>query len=338
MIKNIGIGIAPKIIETNSPAEKVTAQTEPPTESLPQIRSGNTSVVAELQMSTLALRSRLQNELLINESAKLEPSVLTETMKNPSTSLSLDPNLWKESSNPKWTKLPDRNEASKKIVLDKTLSTGSGDDRVDIHMGADGLVHVIVNDKDAWIGTPEQFQSIVIDTGAGNDFVSNTVAGASIVTGTGTNEVTNYASGVSIDASYGRDKISSFGDKNTFTIDNSDWLRSHGNYNEVKQEVHSGGIGSNIESYGDHNLIQTGYGMDDVKSIGNFNEIHTGEHIDEIEVTGSGNRIYGGDDPDEIKVHGQFNYIYGEGGNDHIVARDGGNTFYVGDGDDKIES
>ena len=140
MIKSAGIGIGPKIIQTQEterpPESNQPSQLAPETQPLTQIKAANTSIAAEYQMSTIALKNQLDSKLDANS------------------------NHWNVNSNPKWTKPFEKSEASNWSYLPKTLSTGDGEDKVDIKMGSDGRVHVNVNGKEEWSGTPRQFLAI----------------------------------------------------------------------------------------------------------------------------------------------------------------------------------
>src|SRR5262249_10205791 len=147
MIKSASLGIGPKIVETNSEqpaANNVTTQTPVETQPSVQIKAANTSIDAESQMSSSALKEQLQNEL----TAKMMDNQIKCNDVSLKSPLTANENQWKANPELKRFKLPDKSEASNWGYLPKTLATGDGDDKVDIKMGSDGRVHVNVNGKE----------------------------------------------------------------------------------------------------------------------------------------------------------------------------------------------
>lgn len=262
MIKSAGIGIGPKIIQTQEterpPESNQPSQVAPETQPLAQIKAANTSIAAEYQMSTIALKNHLDSKLDANS------------------------NQWNVNSNPKWAKPFEKSEATNWGYLPKTLSTGDGDDKVDIKMGSDGRVHVNVNGKEEWSGTPRQFQALTIDTGGGKDFVKNEVDGANIVTGIGNDEVWNTASNANIDTGADDDRV-----------------RAQGSHNVINTRDGK----DSLSIAGDDNSINTGTGSDSLQFKGNSNRVNTGRGSDDVDGYGEGNTIYteSGDDKVDMK-------------------------------------
>jgi hypothetical protein len=285
MFKPIGIGTGSRIVQT--PEEEQPSQQSSPTQVLPvdtpslkQFKSG-TSLAAEYQMSNFALKSQLQNQLVQNDSLQI-----------------------KKLATPR---LVDKNEASTGAYAPRWLYTGDGDDQVDIKMGSDGRVHVNVNGKEEWSGTPSQFQSLTIYTGAGNDTVKNEVDGATIFTASGQDVVWNKGSNVHIDTGTENDRV--------------------------------GSAGSN-------NVISTGRGEDIVQSVGNNNSISSGAHKDSVAVKGESNLVMSGSGDDTVDLYGGYNKVYTEDGNDQVDIRYGDtmpesptpNYVDTGAGNDKVEN
>lgn len=135
-----------------------------------------------------------------------------------------------------------------------TVSTGSGDDNVDISMDKKGHVHVKVNDSDVDLGSREQIKEIKIDTGAGNDVVHNSVDGVDISTGKGNDTVINESNLSHIDTGEGRDNVKSRGSDNTIISgSDGDKIESRGDRNRIQ----GGGDGGSLTVQGDDNFIKT---------------------------------------------------------------------------------
>jgi hypothetical protein len=285
MIKSTSIGVGPKIIqsEPEQPASSnVTSQPTVETQTPIQIKAANTSITAESQLAGVALRTQLQNQLQ-NE------------------------NQWMNNPELKRFKLPDKSEASNWGYLPKTLTTGDGDDKVDIKMGSDGRVHVNVNGKEAWSGTTRQFQALTIDTGKGKDFVNNEVDGATIVTGDGNDEVWNTGLNVNINTG-------------------------------IDDDI--------VRGKGSHNVINTGDGKDSVSMVGDYNDINTGKGSDYVQFKGDSNRVNTGRSSDEVWGYGGNNTILTETGDDKVHMNYGDyipenpkpNFIDTGAGNDVIEN
>lgn len=215
--------------------------------------------------------------------------------------------------------------ASVSTLLQRTLSTGSGDDVVQITMGDDHLVHVNVNGNDEWSGTVEQFHRLTIDTGGGNDSVTNNVDDAKIFTGSGNDTVVNRSSGSLIDTGDGDDVVKTDGDSNSISTGRGDdTVNSEGYYNAIV----TGSGGDVVTSKGDLNSIRTEDGIDFVKSTGEQNTIDTGRGDDSIQSEGDGNRIYAGNDADTVFATGDRNYIDSGFGTDN-VTQSGNDNFVI---------
>lgn len=155
-------------------------------------------------------------------------------------------------------------------AVQQRLDTGAGDDNVQIAFGDDGLVHVNVNGKDAWSGTVVQFQNLIIDTGDGDDIVTNYVDGAVIATGRGDDQVLNMSNGSEIHTESGDDRVLSSGNNNQITTGSGDdRLVSHGDLNILQTE---GGEDA-IWVHGDRNVIDTGSSNDGLSIEGEQNTV-----------------------------------------------------------------
>jgi|GEM_PF-6644368 len=230
---------------------------------------------------------------------------------------------------------PDFNDLNVKHYIPKTLSTGNANDKVDINMGSDGRVHVKVNDKEAWSGTPEQFKYLTIDTGGGNDVVNNSVDGATIITGEGNDTVKNQASGTSIDTGRGEDDVYSTGSRNIIgTGSGKDFVVSEGDLNQIR----SGDGDDSVRTKGQDNKVWTGLGIDTIVGSGDNNLVSAGGDQDFITFQGHNNDIYAGDGYDQIDVAGNRNRIHGQEGVDTINLNGSNNAVDAGDGDDTIRS
>ena len=205
-------------------------------------------------------------------------------------------------------------------LLQKTITTGAGDDKVDIRMGDDQRVHVNVNGKEAWAGTVKEFTLIKIDTGEGDDVITNTVAGSNIFTGSGWDTVNNQASGVEINTGDGNDIVNSRG--------NSNWINTGGGDDQVqtrgeKNDIFTGTGNDNVVNEGDHNRIRTFTGADNIVSSGLGNSIDGSAGNDQIKVVGDFNTVSGGGDYDNLEVQGDYNTI--DAGYSKVNLKVGGN-------------
>jgi hypothetical protein len=202
-------------------------------------------------------------------------------------------------------------DASPQLVI----STGNADDLVEITKGADNRIHVMVNGKEAWSGSPREFTRVRIETGQGNDTVINHVDGAVIDTGAGDDTVHNYgshnliitgsAAGGGFMASFDRDTVVSHGNDNTIlTGFGDDRVTSTGDYNSIQT---GDGIDT-IRSTGHHNILDTGKGaMDGVLSAGNFNTIVSASDRANLAVEGNSNTIRVGAGNHMININGDHN-------------------------------
>ena len=321
------------------------------------IRSGATAKT-EIQLSASATQAQLSNRL--NQTLKTDfaqKKTNNPVLQNITTDHGTETRGGKTielTQNFPWFKFKFGhvwNDKSVKHVIPKTLSTGNGDDKVDIQMGNDGRIHVKVNDKEAWSGTPEQFNYLTIDTGGGKDVVTNTVDGAYIRTGEGLDIVTNQASGTTIDTGGGDDEVYSTGSHNIIgTGSGQDHIESDGDSNEIRTGDNNDGVytkgegnkvwtGQGVDSIvnsGDNNQLSGGGDKDFITSQGHNNEVWAGDGYDQIYVDGNRNHIYGEDDPDNINVKGSNNVIDGGIGEDTIRSKGDENKIYGGADADTI--
>lgn len=300
MIKGLSSGIS--IAQTTPAAETETAKpaatpAPAPAPAAPQSSlsaAGKTALRAEVSFSV----SALQSSLLKQTEAKPPTASISDAQPQPqstrgfgfsglgkfptvgerglSTEVRLDAN---------YTKTLGKGEAKAYFLLPKTLSTGDGDDKVDIKMGGDGRVHVNVNGKEAWSGTTREFQALTIDTGGGNDVVNNEVYGAKINTGAGNDTVISTGGGSLIDVGEGDNRVDSKFDGN---------------------EIRSGSGNNVIRSEGDRNLILTGAGNDSISSVGDRNYIATGNGDDSVNLEGSDNKVRTEGGTDNVTVSNQY--------------------------------
>lgn len=348
-----------KIAEEKKTAAPLTPIVAVMAEKKAPVRSGATAK-AEAQMSASATQAELSNRL----DQKLKTDFAQKKTNNPvlqnataqhggdvrgSRKIEYLPNFpfFRFRFSPDW------NDLRKTHNVPKTLSTGNGDDRVDIQMGSDGRVHVKVNDKEAWSGTPEQFKYLTIDTGSGNDVVNNIVEGATINTGEGNDTVNNHASGTNIDTGRGEDDVYSTGGRNIIgtgsgkdvvvsagdlnqirTGDGDDIVRTNGQDNKVWTGL---GIDA-IDGSGDNNILSTGDDQDYVKFQGHNNDVWAGSGYDQMDVAGNRNRIHGQEGVDTINLNGSNNAIDAGLGDDRINVQGNLNLIQGSDGDDTIRS
>lgn len=204
------------------------------------------------------------------------------------------------------------------------LSTGNGDDTVDIRMGQDQRVHVTVNGQERWSGTPDEFRRLTIDTGGGNDVVTNSVDGANILTGDGHDRVRHRGAHASIDTGGGDDLVVSEGSDNEISTGRgNDQVRSTGERNHI-----DGGRGNDmLTAHGDLNRVSGGDGADILTTGGDQNRVDGGRGDDFLNVGGDDNVFLGGDGVDEIRVVGDRNVIDGGAGIDRVnILRGRDNT------------
>lgn len=167
---------------------------------------------------------------------------------------------------------PDKAEIGAQKLDPTTIRTGNGDDDVTIARGFDMKIHVIVNGKEAWAGTEEEFKKMKLDTGAGNDKVTNYVNGSRINTGSGNDTVLNVASGAMIDLGSGDDRVT---------------------------------------SRGNNNMLEGGKGNDVLGSVGNGNGIFGSDGDDQLDSTGNDNLLLGGRGVNRLSSHGDRNRVNG---------------------------
>jgi Ca2+-binding RTX toxin-like protein len=233
------------------------------------------SVKAESQISASAQQAKLSNQL---DFAQKKPAN-NPLLKNADAQRA---GQFRDNAIAPWTGYrKDWNASKQNHPFPRTLSTGSGDDTVDIRMGDDGRVHVQVNGKEAWTGTTKEFQYLTIDTGAGKDVVTNYVDGATILTGSQADRVYNSASGTTIDTGDGDDVVHS------------------GGYSLVSARFDGDGNGfpgaiERVVRSSNGNVINTGKGNDTVNYMGSNNTINTGDDNDTVE-SGYGEGHYGND-------------------------------------------
>ncbi len=212
--------------------------------------------------------------------------------------------------------------AEERLQLPTRLETGSGNDTVDIRMGDDQRVHVTVNGEEKWSGTRAQFERLTIDTGAGDDHVTNSVDGGHIVTGDGDDRVVNRASKTIIDTGAGNDQVVNEGSDNDISTDRGDdHVSSRGERNVI-----AGGRGNDvIGARGDGNRLSGGDGADQLASDGDQNRVDGGRGDDVVDLRGDDNTALGGDGVDTVRVDGDRNVVDGGAGLDRVSWRGNGN-------------
>ena len=211
----------------------------------------NTAVKTEYQILASVQQAQLRNQLDQKLKLATDGFAQEKLKNNPVLAKAHSPEgvpVRDNAGNP-WT-TRDRNGFAAKATKPGTLSTGDGNDTVDIRFGSDGLVHVKVNDKEAWSGSFEKFKNLKIYTGGGNDVVTNTVDGAFILTGEGNDTVKNTASGTFIHTASGNDWIESHGDSNQ--------IATGSGLGDPKNPWYGSGIGDNVFSDGKDNKIAKG--------------------------------------------------------------------------------
>ncbi|HEY7161790.1 MAG TPA: calcium-binding protein, partial [Acidobacteriota bacterium] len=286
-----------------SPAAQIAEQQTEPVQTK-RMSAANTSIRGETMMSSLAWKSQLDKQL---SQAEAERQVNDKTT---------------------YVKPFSGEEAEKKVTLPKTLFTGDGDDNVRISEQWNGNVRVDVNGKEAWSGTKEEFNSLIIDTCAGNDTVSTSVDRTNIFTGAGDDVVYSRSNDNLIDTGDGKDYVSSVGDNNLIqTGDGNDYVAS----GRLNNQIETGAGDDIVDVSHGNNKVNTGDGDDSVRLAGGGwstlpttgNEVDTGSGNDHVEVNGGvyGARIQTGDGIDTIQLH--------EGSE--------GNTVDTGEGNDVVD-
>jgi Ca2+-binding RTX toxin-like protein len=381
MLKGLSTGIR----VTHPEQEPEQPKTEPaqtaPTHSQPVVpAAGNASIRGELQMSSSLQQANLMNQLAEVKLPAQPEATPTRGWGNPfgsgpgrdplvinagRQSRLMQSLVEKQDANRQqsYVKLPDRNEAGKWAMLPETLSTGAGNDTVDISMGGDGRVHVNVNGKEAWSGSYKEFQTLTIDTGDGNDTVTNRVDGATIQTGKGDDFITNQSGRSSIETGDGHDTVKNTGYENQIKTDaGNDMVYSTGSYNQIN----TGQGGDLVVSTGGDNRIQTAEGDDHVymyqeddrerrQFIGSDNQvdtgggsdfvsnstsnatIRTGDGHDNVRNEGKYAKIDTGEGEDYVENSGEYSSINTGGGNDYVNNIGGqGTRIAMGDGDDLV--
>jgi hypothetical protein len=303
-----GISITNQIVQQTE-VKPATQPAPPPPTTQQKPFSGGTSLMGDLSVSGSLLQSQLSRQLTDAQSV------------NPPASQVMD-NSALGTINPQ-PKEPSLGFEAANWQYRQGIETGSGNDQVDIQMGGDGMVHVTVNGQETWVGTPEQFRRKNIDTGGGNDTVTNTVDGALISTGEGNDTIHNKANDAYLDAGHGTNKVTSDGDFNQIIGGGgNDTVKSTGDHNVIQTNWGE----DKIVSTGDGNSIDAGIGNDIVNSQGDLNQIRTGWGDDSIVSRGIGNEIYSGDGNDSISSQGDQNRINSGFGNDTVQSEGSGNT------------
>lgn len=340
MFKNIGQKLVSNmpVEPANSVAEKA-AQTvqaaKPVSDPKPiQPETQNTSIRAELQLTGIGLQAvlgkhvepRISTAKLPLEQGKSE--TFNRIVNQYGASLKKLSELPLEK-----TGVPGHDQIDNKSFkpVPREIFTGSGDDKVDIHLEADNYVHVRVNGTEVWSGTQDQFKKLKIYTGDGRDVVDNTVEGATIFTGSGDDIVHNEASRAKIDTGDGSDYVNSRGSWNRIeTGRGEDTVESVGEHNKI----FTGSSKDTVTSVGDLNFIVTDDGADKVYSEGTQNVIGTGRGNDTIEIDGDDNHIYATDDNDKIHIAGDRNFLDAGFGTDSIAVE--GNENKITDPDKSV--
>lgn len=300
---NLRIGSQPRITAVTSAETETKPSTvkETTQEAAPLTSAANTSIRAESQLSATALYSQLNRQLLPVK----EQSTPQLRYKN------------EDNQNLIHEKIAGKQDAKPWAYLPKTLSTGDGNDKVDISMGDDGRVHINVNGTEAWSGTLKQFQALTIDTGDGDDKVANTVDGANIITGNGDDLVISGANNVNISTGKGDDAVGVGGNNNYVnTGAGNDTVAASGDANTIYTE--SGDDSVRLSGSGRSSYVNTGYGEDYVANEANGSIIQTGGGNDSIQNFGSGVTIETGDGDDEVSNSGVDVVIDGQTINDPL--------------------
>jgi hypothetical protein len=273
----IGINSAPRI----TPAEVTETQETPVQQNLEQqtipetkpLSASNTSIRAEAMFSQVAMRSQLLQQLARNESTNTNSASLKQIKPVELQPLTQAEAQQQIENQPTYIKPLDADEASKIAFLPKTLYTGDGDDKVEIKVDQDEMVHVNVNGKEAWSGTRKQFEALTIDTGRGNDVVINEVSGSKIQTGDGNDFVQLFGLFNQVDTGNGDDRVESWGSYNNIST-------GSGN-DEVSIDVIDPLFGRET---GEFNQVNTGSGDDKVRIEGDYNTVQTEDGNDLVEL------------------------------------------------------
>ena len=316
----VGINSAPRIVpteitEAQEASSQVTEQQVVSAESK-FVQKGNSSIRSEAMFSATAMRAQLTQQLALNESPKSNPETLQNMEQSDRIALTSE-QVNREINTPLEYDSSNRfNKASLEnanVPSLNTLYTGSGDDSVFIqyYQNAD-IVHVSVNGKEAWRGTPEQFSNLKIDTGDGNDIVSVYTPGANIVTGRGNDQVFVGVLGSQVDT-------------------------------ETKQrfqllKINTGDGNDAVENHASSATILTGDGTDSVHNFGNNTAIDTGEGQDRVLNEGNMNRIETGSGDDQVHNYGSDNEISTASGDDQVYNYGSDNEIRTGSGDDTVSS
>ena len=355
----VGINSAPRITtpeinETEETQQQNVQEQIAPPQAKP-VSAANSSIRSEAMFSTMAMRSQLTQQLANNESMKSNPESLQNIaqvdLKAPLTESQADQQINNKPEYDQRKPLTGRDPWNG-ALLPKTLFTGDGDDLVDIQQSSDGRVHVNVNGKEAWSGTVRQYQSLTINTGAGNDTVNihnmNYLVGTKLQTGDGNDVVNNQSSLTSIDTGAGNDTVNSNGDNNQInTGDGNDIVEITGDNNEIQTGDGADWVRLNSERFtnggidtysGYANRVDTGAGNDSVLVEGPVGAaISTGDGDDYVDNKGSGSTIQTGDGNDWVENSGDYSKIATGGGNDRINQTSGeGTTINPGEGYDHV--
>jgi hypothetical protein len=308
----IGLNVTPKIVATEVPEvqEKPVAEIadqQPVPVQTKTISAANTSIRGESMMSSLAWRSQLNQQLTKSEASR---QINDETT---------------------YIKPFSGEEALKKVALPKTLFTGDGDDDVRVTEQWNGTVRVDVNGKEAWSGTKEEFNSLIIDTGGGNDSITSYVDGTNVSTGEGDDNVYTRSNNNLIDTGAGNDTVSSVGDNNLIqTGAGNDYVSS----GRLNNQIETGSGNDTVEVWHGHNKVDTGDGDDSVKLRGggwstlptDGNVVETGNGNDSVEVLGGVYRALiqtaEGNDSVRLNQDADLNTV-DTGSGDDIVDDDG---------------
>jgi hypothetical protein len=337
----VGINSAPRIVPTEttetpeSSSQEVTSEQNAPVASQ-HVAAANSSIRNEVMFSATVMRAQLNQQLVMkSEQLNLQNKAIDKHLQESGEKIEQHFNKAAlENAN-----IPSLN----------TLNTGSGDDFVFIQYDKTAdLVHVSVNGKEAWKGTPEQFSNLKIDTGDGKDIVMINTPGANVVTGGGDDQVLVGVMGSQFDPEieqrFGMLKINT-GDGNdsvenrasSATIETGNGIDSVMNFGNNTTIITGEGV-DYVHNEGDMNRIETENGNDQVQNYGNENDIRTGSGDDTVYNYGSDNEISTGIGNDSVSNHGAvYMHLSGEPVAD-LVDNGGGdrNRIDTGDGNDGI--